>query len=78
MLFAWAFVVQAGMPAPAVPMLVGAGALSGSGRMDFALAISGAMAATAILIPAGVLPCPSIPGWTVRNTAARCRRLHKR
>jgi membrane protein DedA with SNARE-associated domain/rhodanese-related sulfurtransferase len=45
-LFAWAFVVQAGMPAPAVPMLVGAGALSGSGRMDLALAVGVAMAAT--------------------------------
>src|SRR5947199_411166 len=30
-LFVWAFLVQAGMPAPAVPVLVGAGALSGSG-----------------------------------------------
>lgn len=29
-LFAWAFAVQAGVPAPAIPMLVGAGALSGS------------------------------------------------
>ena len=46
MLFAWAFVVQAGMPAPAVPMLVGAGALSGSGRMDLASAVGAAMAAT--------------------------------
>jgi membrane protein DedA with SNARE-associated domain len=45
-LFAWAFAVQAGMPAPAIPMLVGAGALSGSGHMDLALAIGAAMAAT--------------------------------
>jgi len=44
--FAWAFAVQAGVPAPAVPMLLGAGALSGSGRMDLALAIAAAMAAT--------------------------------
>jgi membrane protein DedA with SNARE-associated domain/rhodanese-related sulfurtransferase len=44
--FAWAFAVQAGMPAPAVPMLLGAGAMSGSGRMDLALAIAAAMAAT--------------------------------
>lgn len=44
--FAWAFMVQAGVPAPAVPMLLGAGALSGSGRMDLALAIAAAMAAT--------------------------------
>lgn len=44
--FAWAFAVQAGAPAPAVPMLLGAGALSGAGRMDLALAILAAMAAT--------------------------------
>src|SRR5262245_47946534 len=45
-LFAWAFAVQAGLPIPAVPMLVGAGAMSGSGRMSFALAIVAAMSAT--------------------------------
>lgn len=44
--FAWAFAVQAGVPAPAVPMLLGAGALCGSGRMDLALAVAAAMAAT--------------------------------
>ena len=51
-LFAWAFAVQAGMPAPAVPMLVGAGALSGSGQMDLALAVA---AATAAALGADVL-----------------------
>src|SRR5262245_5463779 len=45
-LFAWAFAVQAGLPIPAVPMLVGAGALSGSGHMNLALAIAAAMVAT--------------------------------
>ena len=44
--FAWAFAVQAGVPAPAVPMLLGAGALSGSGRMHVALAVTAAIAAT--------------------------------
>jgi len=44
--FAWSFAVQAGAPAPAVPMLLGAGALSGAGRMDLAVAIGAAMAAT--------------------------------
>ncbi len=44
--FAWAFAVQAGVPAPAVPMLLGAGALSGSGHMDLALSILAAMTAT--------------------------------
>ena len=46
--FAWAFVVQAGVPAPAVPMLVGAGALSSAGRMDLVLAVAAAMAATIV------------------------------
>ena len=45
-LFGWAFAVQAGLPAPAIPMLVGAGALAGGGRMNLALAIAAAMAAT--------------------------------
>src|SRR3989440_13095490 len=44
--FAWAFAVQAGLPAPAVPMLLGAGALSGSGHMNLAVAILAAMIAT--------------------------------
>src|SRR5215471_3844185 len=38
-LFAWAFAVQAGLPLPAVPMLVGAGALSGTGHMNLARAL---------------------------------------
>jgi membrane protein DedA with SNARE-associated domain len=45
-LFAWAFAVQCGVPVPAVPMLLGAGALSGSGQMNLALAVGAAMAAT--------------------------------
>jgi membrane protein DedA with SNARE-associated domain/rhodanese-related sulfurtransferase len=45
-IFGWAFAVQAGAPAPALPMLIGAGALSGAGRMNLALAIAAAMAAT--------------------------------
>ena len=44
-LFAWAFAVQAGMPAPAVPLLLGAGALSGAGQMDLALAVAAAVTA---------------------------------
>src|SRR5262249_42316681 len=42
--FAWAFIVQAGVPAPAVPMLLGAGALSGSGRLNLTLAVLAAPA----------------------------------
>lgn len=45
-LFVWAFAVQAGLPAPAIPMLVGAGALSGAGHMNLALAVGAAMLAT--------------------------------
>src|SRR5262252_4641888 len=44
--FVWAFAVQAGVPAPAIPMLLGAGALSGAGRMDLALAVAAAVVAT--------------------------------
>src|SRR5262244_4137804 len=44
-LFAWAFAVQAGLPLPAAPVLLGAGALSGSGRMNLALAIGATMVA---------------------------------
>src|SRR5262249_17210975 len=46
--FFWAFAVQAGAPAPAVPMLLGAGELSGTGRMNLASAIAAAMAATVV------------------------------
>ena len=45
-LFAWAFAVQAGVPAPAVPMLLGAGALSGAGQMNLAVAVGATMLAT--------------------------------
>jgi len=38
--FAWAFAVQAGLPLPAAPVLLGAGALSGLGRMNLALAVA--------------------------------------
>jgi membrane protein DedA with SNARE-associated domain len=44
-LFAWAFAAQAGVPVPACPMLLGAGALSRSGQMELALALAAAMAA---------------------------------
>jgi len=44
-LFAWAFAVQSGVPLPAAPVLLGAGALSGSGRMNLALAIGATMIA---------------------------------
>jgi len=39
LLFAWVLVVQIGLPVPAIPLLLAAGALAGSGRMDFALAV---------------------------------------
>src|SRR5262249_37697522 len=54
--FVWAFVVQAGVPAPAIPMLLGAGALSGAGRMDITLAVFAGMAAA---VAAAVL-CDSL------------------
>jgi membrane protein DedA with SNARE-associated domain/rhodanese-related sulfurtransferase len=45
LLFVWAFGVQAGLPAPAIPVLLAAGALSGSG-LRLAVAIGAAVAAT--------------------------------
>src|SRR5262245_40413836 len=44
--FAWSFAVQGGAPIPAVPMLLGAGALSGAGQMNLALALGAAITAT--------------------------------
>jgi membrane protein DedA with SNARE-associated domain/rhodanese-related sulfurtransferase len=45
-IFAWSFGVQGGAPIPAVPMLLGAGALAGAGQMSLALAVAMAVAAT--------------------------------
>jgi membrane protein DedA with SNARE-associated domain/rhodanese-related sulfurtransferase len=45
LVFAWVFAVQAGMPIPAGPILLGAGALAGSGQMNLALAAGSAIAA---------------------------------
>jgi len=39
LLFAWVLVVQIGLPVPVIPLLLAAGALAGSDRMDFALAV---------------------------------------
>src|SRR5262245_38957622 len=44
-LFAWVFAVQAGLPLPAAPVLLGAGAMSGAGRMNLALALGATMVA---------------------------------
>src|SRR5215510_9932152 len=46
--FAWSFLVQAGAPIPAVPMLLGAGALAGAGRINVALALGAAIIATLV------------------------------
>jgi membrane protein DedA with SNARE-associated domain/rhodanese-related sulfurtransferase len=40
MVFAWVFVEQAGLPIPSAPMLLAAGALSGTHRMNLGLAIA--------------------------------------
>jgi len=49
LIFAWVFAVQAGMPVPAGPMLLGAGALSGSGQMNLVLAIGQSVAVGALV-----------------------------
>jgi membrane protein DedA with SNARE-associated domain/rhodanese-related sulfurtransferase len=40
LVFAWVFVEQAGLPIPSAPLLLAAGALSGTGKMNLGLAIS--------------------------------------
>ncbi|HSE86868.1 MAG TPA: VTT domain-containing protein [Candidatus Binatia bacterium] len=48
LLFAWVLVEQLGLPIPAVPLLLAAGSLAGSGRMDLALAVSLALIAVVL------------------------------
>ncbi len=45
LLFAWVLVEQMGLPIPAIPVLLAAGALAGSGRMELALGVSLALIA---------------------------------
>ena len=45
LLFAWVLVEQMGLPIPAIPLLLAAGALAGSGRMDLAIAMGLAISA---------------------------------
>ena len=47
-LFAWAFVVQAGAPLPGIPMLLSAGALAGAGKLNLPIAIAVGMGATLV------------------------------
>ncbi|MEX0803638.1 MAG: VTT domain-containing protein [Candidatus Binatia bacterium] len=48
LLFAWVLIEQMGLPVPAVPLLLAAGALAGSGKIDLALAVG--LAITAVLL----------------------------
>ncbi len=48
LLFAWVFVEQLGLPVPAIPLLLAAGALAGSGRMNLALAVGLAIIAALV------------------------------
>jgi len=45
LLFGWVLVEQMGLPIPALPLLIAAGALAGSGKIDLALAVSLALVA---------------------------------
>jgi uncharacterized paraquat-inducible protein A len=49
LLFGWVLVEQMGLPIPAIPLLIAAGALAGSGKIDLALAVSLALVAVAFL-----------------------------
>ena len=48
LLFSWVLVEQMGLPIPAIPLLLAAGALTGSGRMDLALATGTAVSAVLV------------------------------
>ena len=48
LLFAWVLLEQIGLPVPAIPLLLAAGALAGSGRMDLALAVGLAVIAALV------------------------------
>ncbi|HXV83648.1 MAG TPA: VTT domain-containing protein [Candidatus Binatia bacterium] len=48
LLFAWVVVEQLGLPIPAVPLLLAAGALAGSGRMNLAVAVGLALIAVVL------------------------------
>ena len=45
LLFAWVLIEQMGLPIPAVPLLIAAGALAGSGKINLALAMGSAIIA---------------------------------
>ncbi|HYT24978.1 MAG TPA: sulfurtransferase, partial [Actinomycetota bacterium] len=44
LLFVWLLLEQLGLPLPAIPVLLAAGALAGAGRMSLALALAVALA----------------------------------
>src|SRR3990172_6449002 len=44
-LFVWVFAEQLGLPVPAIPILLAAGALAGAGKMSFAVVLGLAVAA---------------------------------
>jgi membrane protein DedA with SNARE-associated domain len=48
LLFAWVLVEQLGLPIPALPLLLAAGALAGSGKMNLAVAVSLALIAVVL------------------------------
>ncbi len=45
LLFAWVLIEQMGLPVPAVPLLIAAGALAGSGKINLAVAMGAAVIA---------------------------------
>jgi membrane protein DedA with SNARE-associated domain len=48
LLFAWVLIEQLGLPVPAVPLLIAAGALAGSGKISLSLAVAVAVSAVTL------------------------------
>src|SRR2546425_800662 len=74
--FVWVFAEQLGLPVPSVPLLLAAGALSGSGRMNLlaalVLAISAALLSDSIWFQLG-----RRKGVKILQFLCRVRRLYR-
>jgi len=75
LVFVRAFLVQLGLPVPALPMLLGAGALAGLGRMSLPVAMATAVGAT-LLADATWYSLGRLRGTWILETLARYPLAH--